>query len=178
MSEAQGRRRVTEEDPRYLRVRASLVSALFELAAEVPADEISVSQLASAAGVSRTTFYSHSSSPAQLLADTLVDRLAPIERLEHVERRTLQRAGIQRQAFTQGGDGHVVLLPQRQQRDVLRVGQAQFGQQRLVAARHRQRGGVERKAQLMVQQQLGGGLVGGRWHGAYCCCQLNCVQLN
>ena len=75
MSEAQGRRRVTEEDPRYLRVRASLVSALFELAAEVPADEISVSQLASAAGVSRTTFYSHSSSPAQLLADTLVDRL-------------------------------------------------------------------------------------------------------
>lgn len=77
MSEAQGRRRVTEEDPRYLRVRASLVAALFELAAEVPADEISVSQLASAAGVSRTTFYSHSSSPAQLLADTLVDRLAP-----------------------------------------------------------------------------------------------------
>jgi AcrR family transcriptional regulator len=62
MSEAQGRRRVTEEDPRYLRVRASLVAALFELAAEVPADEISVSQLASAAGVSRTTFYSHSSS--------------------------------------------------------------------------------------------------------------------
>ncbi|MBK7822751.1 MAG: TetR/AcrR family transcriptional regulator C-terminal domain-containing protein [Tessaracoccus sp.] len=69
--------RITEEDPRYLRVRASLVSALFELAAEVPADEISVSQLASAAGVSRTTFYSHSSSPAQLLADTLVERLAP-----------------------------------------------------------------------------------------------------
>lgn len=69
--------RSTEEDPRYLRVRGNLVSALLDLAAESPVDELSVSELAAAAGVSRTTFYSHSSSPSQLLADTLISQLQP-----------------------------------------------------------------------------------------------------
>ncbi|MEZ5086887.1 MAG: TetR/AcrR family transcriptional regulator [Tessaracoccus sp.] len=69
--------RVTEEDPRYLRVRASLVSAVLELAADAPPENISVSQLTAAASVSRTTFYSHSSSPAELLADTLVAEVRP-----------------------------------------------------------------------------------------------------
>lgn len=69
--------RITENDPRYVRVRASLVAALLELAAEVPPEEIPVSQLAAVAGVSRTTFYSHAASPTQLLAETLVAELRP-----------------------------------------------------------------------------------------------------
>ncbi|MGC3954763.1 MAG: TetR/AcrR family transcriptional regulator [Propionicimonas sp.] len=69
--------RITEEDPRYLRVRASLTAAILELATAVPPEEIPVSQLTAAAGVSRTTFYSHASSPAQLLAEALVAELRP-----------------------------------------------------------------------------------------------------
>lgn len=80
--------RITEEDPRYVRVRASLVSAVLELAAEVPAEELSVSQVAALARVSRTTFYSHASSPSQLLAATLVSEVQPkldvlAERMSH-----------------------------------------------------------------------------------------------
>ncbi len=69
--------RSTTEDPRYLRVRAKLVDALLELARTRPAEEITVSELAAAAGVARTSFYSHASSPAQLLADVLVGELRP-----------------------------------------------------------------------------------------------------
>ncbi|MGC4152354.1 MAG: TetR/AcrR family transcriptional regulator [Propionicimonas sp.] len=69
--------RITEEDPRYLRVRASLTRAILELAADMPPEEIPVSQLTAAAGVSRTTFYSHASSPAELLAGTLEAELRP-----------------------------------------------------------------------------------------------------
>jgi len=69
--------RAKVEDPRYIRVRASLVGALLDLAAETPVEDISVSQLTTAAGVSRTTFYGHASSPTQLLADTLIAELRP-----------------------------------------------------------------------------------------------------
>lgn len=66
------------EDRRYQRVRAKLVSAVSELAAQKPAESITVSELASAAGVSRTTFYSHAESPASLLAQHLVDQISPV----------------------------------------------------------------------------------------------------
>lgn len=63
------------DDPRYQRVRGRLVQALLELAANRPAESISVSELAAAAGVSRASFYAHASSPAGLLADLLIGEL-------------------------------------------------------------------------------------------------------
>ena len=74
--------RERSDDPRYIALRAKLVATLLELAASTPAEKISVSQLTSAAGVSRTTFYSHADSPADLLAQVLVGKLQP--RLAHM----------------------------------------------------------------------------------------------
>lgn len=65
------------DDPRYQRVRRSLVAAILQLAGSRPAESISVSELAGAAGVSRAAFYGHAVSPAALLADTLVAELRP-----------------------------------------------------------------------------------------------------
>ncbi|MCL2466255.1 MAG: hypothetical protein FWF02_01695 [Micrococcales bacterium] len=61
-----------------MRVRVALRRAVLELAAQRPAEEISVAELTSQAGVSRTVFYSHASSPVRLLADALVAELAPV----------------------------------------------------------------------------------------------------
>ncbi|MCB0910390.1 MAG: TetR/AcrR family transcriptional regulator [Propionibacteriaceae bacterium] len=69
--------RTPADDPRYQRVRQRLVDSLLELAASRPAETISVSELTTAAGVSRAVFYSHASSPAGLLADVLVGELEP-----------------------------------------------------------------------------------------------------
>ncbi len=69
--------RTPSDDPRYRRVRAQLVSALLALASTRPAETISVAELAADAGVSRATFYAHSTSPAALLAETLIDELRP-----------------------------------------------------------------------------------------------------
>lgn len=71
-----------QADPRYQRVRRALVSAVFELAGRKPAETITVSELAQAAGVSRASFYGHSSSPSALLADALVAELRPA--LDHL----------------------------------------------------------------------------------------------
>ena len=67
-----------EDDPRFQRVRASLIGALTELAAEKPAEKISVSELTAKAGVSRTTFYKHADSPPQLLASHLITQIRPV----------------------------------------------------------------------------------------------------
>lgn len=67
--------RVTADDPRYQRVRGRLIQALLELAATRPAESITVSELTSAAGVSRASFYAHAASPAGLLADLLIGEL-------------------------------------------------------------------------------------------------------
>ncbi len=64
-----------EDDPRFQRIRAKLTSALLELAAQKPADQISVSELTAAAKVSRTTFYKHAESPAAFLAEYLIGEL-------------------------------------------------------------------------------------------------------
>jgi AcrR family transcriptional regulator len=58
-------------------VRQQLVDALLELAGSRPAESISVAELTAAADVSRASFYGHSSSPARLLADTLIAELRP-----------------------------------------------------------------------------------------------------
>lgn len=70
-------RRPTAHDPRYRRVRQLLVDALLELAGSRPAETITVAELTATAGVSRAAFYGHSTSPARLLADVLIDELRP-----------------------------------------------------------------------------------------------------
>jgi len=97
--------RTTQDDPRYVRVRAALRCAVLELAAQRPAEEISVAELTSAAGVSRTVFYSHASSPVRLLADALVVELAPV--LDGVE--TAMATG-RTQFGTVWRDGYLALL--------------------------------------------------------------------
>ncbi len=51
--------------------------SVLELASVKPAEQIPVSELTSAAGVSRTTFYKHADSPSALLADYLIGQLKP-----------------------------------------------------------------------------------------------------
>lgn len=64
-------------DPRYVRVRGQLNDAARQLALAKPADTITVAELARGAGISRTTFYQHGESPAQFIADLVVDILQP-----------------------------------------------------------------------------------------------------
>ncbi|MCI1964054.1 MAG: TetR/AcrR family transcriptional regulator [Ancrocorticia sp.] len=66
-----------QQDPRYLRVCDALSRAILELAAHKPAEAISVSELTNKAGIARATFYKHADSPAQFLADYLIDQIRP-----------------------------------------------------------------------------------------------------
>ncbi|WP_103062023.1 TetR/AcrR family transcriptional regulator [Actinomyces qiguomingii] len=66
------------DDPRYLRVRERLTTAILDLASRRSVDTITVSELTAHAGVSRSAFYAHAPSPTQLLADHLVSKLAPL----------------------------------------------------------------------------------------------------
>lgn len=68
--------RRTQDDPRYLRARHRLIEVLREFAAQRPAELLTVSEIAARAGVSRTTFYAHAQTPADLLAAHLIDRLS------------------------------------------------------------------------------------------------------
>lgn len=58
-------------DPRFARSADALARAVLELAAEVPVEEISVTDLARRAGVTRATFYNHATGPEELLARVL-----------------------------------------------------------------------------------------------------------
>lgn len=62
-------------DPRQRRTRVALTAAILDLAREQAAADISVSALARAAGVHRTTVYQHATSPAALLGKVLSDEL-------------------------------------------------------------------------------------------------------
>ncbi|WP_301113549.1 hypothetical protein [Microbacterium sp.] len=89
-------------DARSRRSRESLRAAVMELAGQMPISEVTVSSICTAAGVTRDTFYRHSESPVQLLADALsaeidaameilpqTDAIGDGERalLEHIRRR-------------------------------------------------------------------------------------------
>lgn len=62
-------------DPRSRRSRDRLFAAALELAAERPIDSLSVTEVAGAAGVHRSTFYEHASSPAELVQQALTREL-------------------------------------------------------------------------------------------------------
>ncbi|WP_084125863.1 TetR/AcrR family transcriptional regulator [Demequina sp. NBRC 110054] len=58
-------------DPRFARSAAALETAVLQLAAERPIEDLSVSEIARAAHVSRATFYNHAESPEELLGRVL-----------------------------------------------------------------------------------------------------------
>ncbi|MFD4960313.1 TetR/AcrR family transcriptional regulator [Microbacterium sp. NPDC058389] len=62
-------------DPRKQRSRDRLYAAALELAAAQPITELSVTQLADAAGVHRSTFYEHADSPESLVESALTSEL-------------------------------------------------------------------------------------------------------
>ncbi|KQR19220.1 hypothetical protein ASF79_16295 [Agreia sp. Leaf335] len=58
-------------DSRQIKTRARLASAVLSLAADKQASEITASELAISAGINRSTFYQHATSPASLLESVL-----------------------------------------------------------------------------------------------------------
>jgi AcrR family transcriptional regulator len=60
-------------DPRVQRTRAALRTAVLELTATRRIEDISVSELAAAAGVNRSSFYRNADSPEALLRDALYE---------------------------------------------------------------------------------------------------------
>lgn len=62
-------------DPRARRSRESLTAAVLDFAANGRLDDVSVSELALAAGVTRDTFYRHASSVTELLSVALTEKL-------------------------------------------------------------------------------------------------------
>lgn len=65
-------------DVRVQRSRAQLMSALSSLMKQSPSDQISISSLCTAAGVSRPTFYQHFSNVDDVLTAALDQRLAEV----------------------------------------------------------------------------------------------------
>lgn len=62
-------------DARVRKTRRALADAILELASHRDVDELTVSEVAAAAGISRITFYRHADSPGQLLCRVLTDEL-------------------------------------------------------------------------------------------------------
>ncbi|WGL51087.1 hypothetical protein P5P86_14065 [Nocardioides sp. BP30] len=62
-------------DPRQRRSRERLHRAILRLATDSPVADLSVTTVATAAGVHRSTFYQHASSPATLLEQALLEEL-------------------------------------------------------------------------------------------------------
>ena len=70
-------------DRRAARTRELLNQALVELGAERGVDDIDVSDLAEAAGIGRSTFYSHYSSKEDFLIRSFVAMIGACERMEN-----------------------------------------------------------------------------------------------
>ena len=73
-------------DPRIARTEQALTQAIVELAAQRPVSQITVSDLADRAGVTRATFYNRYSSPLELLIQVLYADLDRGHRLEEARR--------------------------------------------------------------------------------------------
>lgn len=71
-------------DPRALRSREQLAAAILSLAEASDVDTLTVAQVATEAGVNRSTFYQHAASPASLLRSVLSAEL-DVVRAEHLE---------------------------------------------------------------------------------------------
>ena len=78
--------------------------------------------------------------------------LDEFRRLEPLEQRG-QRAGIELQPLADVLDGQAVALPQHQHDEVLRIGQPEPVKQRLIGTVKRVCGGIDRKTELIAEQQ-------------------------
>src|SRR6202012_1320249 len=67
-----------------------------------------------------------------------------------------ERVGLEKKLLAQAADRLVVLLPQRDDRDVLRIGQTQFLKNRLVGLAKREIGRINGEAQEVGKFQVGG----------------------
>lgn len=72
-------------DARQIRTQSALTQAILELASERPVREISMADLARAAGVNRSTVYQHATSPAGLLCDVMRAELDAVREAHLVE---------------------------------------------------------------------------------------------
>ena len=63
-------------DARVVRTRAALHRAVINLASAKPISTVTVSELASEAGINRVTFYKHYATPSETLADVISGMLA------------------------------------------------------------------------------------------------------
>ena len=122
-------------DPRKLRSRDRLFSAVLALAAEQPVSTLSVTQIAAAAGVHRSTFYEHASSPADLVEAALTAELDDLRALlledrsdaatavtvvtEGVLRHILHHADIYRRELVDGGGSLHAMLSRHFRRTTL-----------------------------------------------------------
>lgn len=76
-------------DSRQLKTRAKLAAAVLALASDRPASSITASEIAIAAGINRSTFYQHATSPVVLLECVLRDEL------DEIRDRCLGRADLE-----------------------------------------------------------------------------------
>jgi AcrR family transcriptional regulator len=72
------RRTVKDMDARVAATRRRLREAILELATAKDLGEITVTEVARAAGIDRSTFYQHADSPTALLVDVLHEELDPL----------------------------------------------------------------------------------------------------
>jgi len=78
-------------DARWQRSRSKLTTAVLALAANQPAEELTASSIASHAGVHRSTFYEHATSPIDLLQSALREELDEI-RARYLDTATAENA--------------------------------------------------------------------------------------
>ena len=71
-------------------------------------------------------------------------------RFESLQQRR-EGAGVELEAIAELRDGDAVAFPQHQHDEILRIGEAERRQQRLVALGERERCGVEREAELRIE---------------------------
>lgn len=81
-------------DARYRRSRDALREAVYRLASRRPVEDLTVSEICRAAGITRDTFYRHGSSPVDVLTQLLAEELDA--QLEPDPDRPLDRAGFRR----------------------------------------------------------------------------------
>jgi AcrR family transcriptional regulator len=105
-------------DARTTRTRARLHAAVLELATTTPVADVSAAAVCRAAGVTRDTFYRHTTDPAALLGDALAAELddavgdAPDGPIGVAERRLLQHVA-DRAAVYRGAMRPVLAAPVR-----------------------------------------------------------------
>ena len=123
-------------DPRSRRSRDRLFAAALDLAAEEPIASLSVTQVAEAAGVHRSTFYEHASSPGDLVEQALTGELddlraallrddsdagtAVTEVTEGVLEHVARNAAIYRRELADGG-GSLHAMLSRHFRETMRI---------------------------------------------------------